>query len=334
MPIVKAVILAGGQGARFWPVSRQKRPKQFLKLSGSGESLIQATARRVTPLVGRENLIVVTNSNLSGLVHEHVPEAQVIGEPVGRNTAASIGLAAIYARKNNPDAITIVLPADHAVKDEAKLRDTLKEAVQLADADSVLVTIGIPPSSPNTAYGYIRRGQRIHGNCFEVKRFYEKPSLERAIRYLESGDYFWNSGMFVWRAATILKSIEQFMPALYEGLIKIENAVGTADESRVMADVFEGLDSISVDFGVLELARNCTLVEAQPFGWNDVGSWDAWAEHFDADSEGNLLHGDAVVIESKGCIVHSDTEPSHRRMTALLGVENLVVIDSGDAVLI
>ncbi len=334
MTLVKAAILAGGQGARFWPVSRRQRPKQFLKLGAADESLIQSTARRIEPLVGRSNIMVVTNDNLIDMVKEHVPHAQTIGEPCGRNTAASIGLAAIFARKENPDSIIIVLPADHSVKDEDKLRQTLKEAIELAEADDVLVTIGIPPAGPNTAYGYIQRGQRIHGRCCTVKRFYEKPSFERALHYVESGDYFWNSGMFVWRTETILKSIKQLMPQLYEGLCKIEKAIGTELERATMQEVFATLDSISIDFGILELARNCTLVEAIPFGWNDVGSWDAWAEHFDADGDGNLLHGDALVIESRGCIVHSDTLPSHKRLTALLGVENLVVIDAGDAVLI
>ena len=330
----KAIILAGGQGVRFWPVSRAKKPKQFLALGASKDSLIQATARRIEPLVGRDNIFFVTCEILRDAVREHVPHSRIVCEPMARNTAASIGLGAVCARNGGGDPVMIVLPADHAVKDEGLLRATLQEAVELAAASELLVTVGIPPACPHTGYGYIRRGQPLGGKTFIVKRFFEKPNLERAMRYCESGDYFWNSGMFIWRTSIVLKAIEQFLPSLYEGLVQIEGALGTAEESAVMRTVFESLDPISIDIGVLELARNCAMVEAHPFGWNDVGSWDAWAEHFRADESGNLLHGDTLAIESCDCIVHSEAGGGRKRLTALLGVENLVVIDAGDAILI
>lgn len=334
MPDVRAIILAGGQGARFWPVSRQRRPKQFLCMGSANESLIQATARRANALVGKDNISVVTNSILAEIVLEHVPNAHVIVEPFGRNTSASIGLAAIQLRRQSENAVMLVLPADHAVSDERQLLETWREAADLAAKGDHLVTIGIQPTRPDTAYGYIRRGDTISGNAYVVRRFFEKPNLERAMQYLESGDYFWNSGMFVWRVDAILRSIQQFMPLLHEGLLKIDKAIGTALEQPVLSEVFEKLDSISIDFGILELAQNCAVVLARPFGWNDVGSWDAWAEHFQIDPRGNLLHGDALAIESCNCIVHSPGEGSQKRLTALLGVENLVVIDAGDSVLI
>lgn len=326
---VTVVILAGGQGARFWPISRMRRPKQFLSISANGESLIQATARRIAGLAGKENVLIVTNKLHEELIREHVPYAQVMCEPVGRNTAASIGLAALHVRRKNPGGVMIVLPADHAVRDEGKLLKTLEEAVAVAGAEDLLVTIGIPPTYPHTGYGYIKRSAALKGNGFLVGRFYEKPNVERARKYCESGDFYWNSGMFAWRAEVILEAMEDEMPELYAGLMQIDQVLGTADEEKITASVFESLESVSIDFGVLEHARNCAVVAAFDFGWNDVGSWDAWAEHFEPDTEGNLVRGDAIVLDSKGCLVHSE-----KRLTAVLGAENLIIIDSGDALLI
>jgi mannose-1-phosphate guanylyltransferase len=326
---VQVVILAGGQGARFWPISRMRRPKQFLSISANGESLIQATARRVVGLVGKENVLIVTNALHEPLIREHVPFAEVMCEPVGRNTAASIGLAAVRARRSGPDTVMIVLPADHAVRNEAELVATLKEAVAVAAAEDLLVTIGVPPSYPHTGYGYIKRSAALKGNGYLVGRFYEKPNFERAQKYCESGNFYWNSGMFVWRAEVILEALEEEMPELYAGLMRIDQVLGTPDEARVTAEVFEALEAVSIDFGVLEHSRNCAVIAAHDFGWNDVGSWDAWAEHFAPDELGNLVRGDALLIDSQNCLVHSEN-----RLTAVLGGENLIIIDSGDALLI
>lgn len=324
-----AVVLAGGQGTRFWPVSRMKRPKQFLSISDDGESLIQATARRIRPIVGDDSIYIVTNSLHVPLVREHVPDATVIAEPVGRNTAASIGLAAMFIDAACPDAVCVILPADHAITDSTRLCQALVQAAEVARAHDMLVTIGVRPTYPHTGYGYIKRGAALSGAAFRVDRFFEKPSLERAEQYLEAGNYYWNSGMFVWRTTTILAAIKNFIPDLYSGLEEIRGAIGTADEAKVLEEVFPRLEAVSIDFGVLEHARNCAVIDAEPFGWNDVGSWDAWAEHFERDHDANLLRGDVIALESKNCVVHSE-----HKFTAILGVENLVVIDSGDALLI
>lgn len=330
MTHVKTVILAGGQGTRFWPISRMTRPKQFLSISATGESLIQATARRVEPLGGKDALLIVTNVLHRPLIAQHVPHAQILCEPVGRNTAASIGLAALHVRREDADAVMVCLPADHAVRDDAKLLATLQEAVKIAGSEDALITIGITPTSPHTGYGYIKRGTRINkSNAYRVSRFFEKPNLERATKYVESGDFYWNSGMFAWRASVLLDAMKTHLPQLYEGLMKIDAAIGTKNEEKVMREVFEPLESTSIDFGVLEHAKNCIVVTAEPFGWNDVGSWDAWAEHFSTDKDGNLLHGDVLPIESKNCVIYSQ-----EKLTAILGVDDLVVIDSGDALLI
>lgn len=321
--------MAGGQGSRFWPVSRRSMPKQFLSISSNGESLIAATARRARALCKTENLHVVTNLAQRKLVEQHVPEAGIICEPVARNTAAAIGYAALHVRKASPDAVMVVLAADHAVKDEAGLCRALSEAVEVAGKQDALVTIGIKPEFPHTGYGYIKRGKKISGRAYEVARFFEKPSAERARSYMESGEYFWNSGMFAWKAEVILRAIEAHMPELHAGLMRIDRALGSSGEAQIAAEVFAGLDCISIDFGVVEHARNCCMIAAEPFGWSDVGSWDAWSEHFHADKQGNLALGDALLVDCKNCVVRSE-----KRFTAVVGGDNLIIIDSGDALLV
>ena len=339
---VLAIVLAGGQGTRFWPMSRASLPKQFLSISDSGESLIQATVRRIEPLVGKEGVRVVAHAGLSALIAEHVPNAKLLVEPMARNTAACIGLAAVSAlAERRGDPVLVVLPADHAVKDEESLRRALREGIAEAQRSDVLVTIGIPPTTPHTGYGYIKRGAPVRGRTFQVERFFEKPSVERAKKYLEGGDYWWNSGMFVWRASVILEAFKAYLPSMYAGLQSIaavlerykhagcnESAYGNQLESEI-ASLFSGFEAISIDFGVLEHARNCVIIESEPFGWNDVGSWDQWADNFQCDTQGNLVKGDAIAIDSTGCVVKSD-----RRLIAAVGLKDVVIIDSGDALLV
>lgn len=328
-----AVVLAGGQGSRFWPLSRGAKPKQFLSIAENGESLIQSTVRRIEPIVGKNGVRVIAHPGLHSLIKEHVPSAKILSEPSARNTAACIGLAAIHALVEHPgeDVVLVVLPADHAVKDEVRLRSALSEAIANAATSEALVTIGIPPTEPHTGYGYIKRGSPISGRAFKVERFYEKPSIERAEKYLEQGGFSWNSGMFAWRASVILKAFQDFLPQMYDGLLRIKELLERrgGDVGGELAEIFSTFESVSIDFGVLEHARNCVVIEAEEFGWNDVGSWNQWAENFATDSEGNLIRGDAVVIDSSGCVVRSD-----KRLVAAVGLKDVVVIDTGDALLV
>lgn len=328
-----AVVLAGGQGSRFWPLSRGAKPKQFLSIAENGESLIQSTVRRVEPLVGKEGVRVIAHPGLHGLIKEHVPSAKIVSEPSARNTAACIGLAAVNAlvEFKGEDPVLVVLPADHAVKDEARLRNALSEAIANAAQSDSLVTIGIPPTEPHTGYGYIKRGAALSGRAFRVERFYEKPSIERAEKYLEQGGFSWNSGMFAWRAQVILNAFEEYLPQMHDGLMKIKAILerGGSDAGSEVAEIFGKFESVSIDFGVLEHARNCVVIEAEEFGWNDVGSWNQWAENFATDADGNLIRGDAVVIDSSGCVVRSD-----KRLIAAVGLKDVVVIDTGDALLV
>ncbi len=327
-------ILAGGQGSRFWPMSRSARPKQFLSINESGESLIQSTVRRVEGIVSRENVWVISNPGLVGLITEHVPGARIVCEPVARNTAPCIGLAAVHAliHSNGGDPVMVVLPADHAVKDEQRLRAALQEAIDHARRADVLVTIGIPPTHPHTGYGYIKRGARAEGSTYKVERFFEKPNLERATKYVEDGSYSWNSGMFVWRASVVLEAFKAHLPTMYDGLMEIKALIEsgmTADTQERFERLFSGFESISIDFGVLEHARNCLIVAAEEFGWNDVGSWDQWAESFEADELGNLLEGDSLAIDSTRCVVRSE-----KRLIAAVGLTDTIIIDAGDALLV
>lgn len=326
---VAVVILAGGRGTRFWPLSRARKPKQFLALEPNGESLIQATARRVAGVANRYSLWAVTNVEQTALVHQDLPEARVLVEPVGRNTAASIGLAATYIAHTDPESVMVILPSDHVIQSGEEFVAALRRAITVAANKDVLVTLGIEPTGPCTAYGYIKRGKERGERVYEVARFFEKPSSERATQYIESGDFYWNSGMFAWRASTILSAIAEFLPELSLGLAEIGRAIGTSDEAQVTQRIFPELENISVDIGILEHARNCEVVVGNGFSWSDVGAWDSWAALFPCDSNNNMLRGDVETLETSSCVVVAEG-----RNISLLGVEDLVVIDTPDALLI
>jgi mannose-1-phosphate guanylyltransferase len=318
---ISIVILAGGQGSRFWPLSRSTLPKQFLSLGSSGESMIQATVSRLERMTPREQMVVITSESLVDLVNEHVPGVKVLAEPCGRNTAAAIALGAKWLTSQGRTGVMITLPADHAVQDPDNLVNTLKLAAKVASDSDRLVTIGISPIRPDTGYGYIQRGALEHDNVYAVKRFFEKPNLQRAKKYLESGDFYWNSGMFAWQPEVFMEALKEYLPDMYNSFMNI-------DFSK-LAEVYESVESISVDFGIMEHARNVSVVEAYPFGWSDVGSWDAWAEHFTPDENSNMLKGDCVALEGSGNIVSAAG-----RFIALVGAEDMVVIDSPDALLV
>ncbi|NBW39379.1 mannose-1-phosphate guanylyltransferase [bacterium] len=336
---VAAVILAGGQGARFWPLSRKDFPKQFLSLGESGDSLIQATVKRLEPLIPRERIVVITAQHLVSLVEEHTPGVQILAEPFGRNTAAAIALGAKWLSDQGFDGVMIALPADHAVKSDEKLIQTLRAATALAASSDELVTIGIQPDRPDTAFGYIQRGAPLEqessgtnsgGRVYSVKRFFEKPNERRARQYIESGDFYWNSGMFAWRPEVFLDALERFLPEMYAEFCAVEFPAECEQVTDVVEGLYSRIESISVDFGIMEHAKNVKVVEAFDYGWNDVGSWDAWAEHFQGDSEGNLLKGDCISLDGSGNIVSSDSG----RFVALVGTEDLVVVDAKDATLV
>ena len=327
---ITAVIMAGGRGERFWPKSRNNRPKQFLSLTSDGETMIQKTVKRLSPLVSAEDIFIVTNAAYADLVNDQLPDVpreNILCEPCARNTAPCIAFAAAIIQKKYGDAMMLVLPSDHLIGYENIYIKTLQTAIRTAEEGNNLVTIGITPAYPETGYGYINFGKEA-GDAYEVERFVEKPDLPTAKKYLATGKYLWNSGMFVWKASTILEKFAELLPDIYACLTTIGDAMNTPDEDRVIQEVYPVIPKISIDYGILERSDD-VLVLSGDFGWNDVGSWDMMKVIYDEDAEGNILVGDHVNIDTTNTISFSSG-----KMIATIGVDNLVVVETEDAILV
>ncbi|MCB2187417.1 MAG: NTP transferase domain-containing protein [Deltaproteobacteria bacterium] len=331
---IYAVVMAGGSGTRFWPASRRQLPKQLLSLTGE-RTLLQQTVDRLAPLVPPERVLVVTGqAHAAGAAAQlpQVPPEQILAEPVGRNTAAAAGLGAAWVAARDPQAVCLVLPADHLITDEEAFRQTLAKAARLAAAEEVLVTLGLTPRYPATGFGYIEAGEVEDASPPPVHRvaaFHEKPDLATARDYLAGGRHFWNSGMFVWRAGVLLAEMETHLPDLARDLGALTPRLTGPGAAAALAQVYPGLLSISVDHGVMERSRRIKVLRAD-FGWSDVGSWDAAGELWAADAEGNAgRHGEILAIEARGNLVSAG-----ERLTALLGVDNLVAVVTDDVLLI
>lgn len=330
---VTAVIMAGGKGERFWPQSRANRPKQFLSLTNDGETMMQKTVSRLEGVVDIDDVYIVTNANYVSLVEEQLPglpKDNIIAEPKARNTAPCIALAAQIIRKKYDDAIMLVLPSDHLIKFTQMYLDTLHRAIEVAESDKNLVTIGITPSYPETGYGYIQfsGADRSMPGVYKVERFVEKPNIELAKEYVNSGTYLWNSGMFVWKASSIIANIEQFLPDVAEGTAKIGETYGTEAFDSTLRSVFPGLTAESIDFGVMEKAKDIYTIPGN-FGWDDVGSWLAVERINYTNEYGNVVKGDVVSINTK-----NSTVIGGKRLIATVGLENIVIVDTNDALLI
>jgi mannose-1-phosphate guanylyltransferase len=329
-----AVIMAGGRGARFWPRSRESKPKHLLDIV-SDKTIIRETVDRISPMIPPQKILVVTGeSHAQELIRQlpEIPQENIIVEPVGRNTAPCIGLAALHIKRKAPDAVMLVLPSDHLISDEKQFRKVLNVAATVARCGDYLVTVGIRPTGPETGYGYIEQGREqdaVEGEkVYDVRSVREKPNLAQAQALLDQGGFSWNSGMFIWRVSSILTALQQWLPDLYEGLLQIEAALGTASEAAVVGQVYRQARSVSIDYGVMEKARN-TLVIPGDFGWSDVGSWDALWEVSPRDEQGNAVRGQAIAIDSRNCLVHSPG-----KTVALVGVEDLIIVETGDALLV
>ena len=327
------MILAGGGGTRLWPLSRRQRPKHLLPVCGE-ESMLAQTWERLQPMLPTAHLLVVTVADHAPAVLgeiESIPRKNVVVEPMGRGTAACVGLAALIIRKRDPEATMIVLPADHTIEDAEGFRGVLRAGVQAAQ-DGHLVTLGIVPTGPETGYGYIHRGallrQAEEHPVYRVERFTEKPDLATAQAFLDAGQYYWNSGIFVWKVAAILAEIERQMPDLYGGLLAIEDALDTRDQAQAIARVWRSVRSISVDFGIMEHAADVVVVPAD-VGWSDVGCWTSVASLSTADAQGNVLQGEHVVLDCEDTYIRSAG-----RLVAAVGLRGMVVIDTGDALLV
>ena len=328
------VILAGGSGTRFWPLSRSSNPKQFLKLAPDGSSLIQATANRLAPLAKSSELLVVTAQNQTDLVKEHLSSAQILSEPMPKNTAACIAYAAAKVLAEVGDVPMICLPADHLISGDEELLRTYKKALELTKKNDLLATIGIPPSYPETGYGYIRKGKHYQDgdHIYNVHSFVEKPNLHTAKEYLSSGDYFWNSGMFIWRAGVIWKAIKDLMPSLSPHLNKLLELAKTDFPFAETSKLFESFESISIDYGVMEKAHNVVMLAGVGFRWSDVGSWSSWKDSYEESrptDDKNLIFGEASLINCKDTLIYGD-----KKFIAGVGLESLIVVDTPDAILV
>jgi len=331
-----AVIMAGGRGTRFWPRSREKKPKHLLDII-SNRTIIQETVDRILPLIEPENILVVTGKkHASALIKQlpEIPSANIIIEPEGKNTAPCIGLAALHVQKKAGDDVMVVLPSDHAIADPDKFRQVIQAAAQTAAGGDALVTIGIKPTSAQTGFGYIEQGDSVKKGTteevFRVKSIREKPDFQQALEFVQSGNFYWNSGMFIWRASTILKSIERWLPDLSSGLNAINETLGLPGEKAAVRRIYKNLVPISIDYGVMEKEDNIFVVQGD-FGWSDVGSWDALWEISAKDANGNTFIGGSNVIsaDSAGSLVYSP-----KKLVALAGVKDLIVVETEDALLI
>jgi mannose-1-phosphate guanylyltransferase len=330
-----AVIMAGGSGTRLWPLSRQDQPKQALKLIGE-RTMFQHTVDRLAPLFPPERIFVISNAVMTSLLRTQTPEIPAdnfLVEPSGRNTAPAAGLVAIHLLHQDPDAVMVMLTADHYIVDTARFRDTLAAANKIA-VDGPIVTLGIQPTYPATGYGYIRSGDaRITVDGFQVYEsagFIEKPDLTKAVQFLEDGRYTWNSGMFVWRADRLMQECAERLPNLYQPLMQIAEALDTPAAADVLAEAWNQVPKVSIDYGIMEDADNVAVIPVQ-IGWSDIGSWSALQDLLPEDLDSNVVTGDGrtLALDTRGCFVRTSD-----RLVATIGLEDVIIVDTPDAVLV
>lgn len=335
------VILAGGRGTRFWPLSRKKRAKQLLALDGK-QTMIQQTVARLLPLAPTKRFWIITNEDLRSAIAKQLPrlpKAQVLAEPAGRNTAPAIGLAAFLLLREDPDAVLGLFPSDHVIADERRYRETLERGIEIAAAGANVVVLGIRPNRAETGYGYIEAGSTFQGEALRVRRFTEKPDAKKAAEFVAAGNYFWNSGMFLWSARTLADALREHLPKTVPLLEEIAAAFGTRKFATAFRKLYPKCENISVDYAVLEprsakgeQAGNIFCLPAD-FGWNDLGSWTALHEHHTAKSsppEGNLVAGSGVfLLNARDNYIHAPG-----KFVAAVGVSDLVVVETPDALLI
>jgi mannose-1-phosphate guanylyltransferase len=328
------VIMAGGVGSRYWPVSRVNHPKQFIDILGTGKSLLRQTYERFTEKFLPENIIVVTNLAYTDLVKAQIPELsshQILAEPVARNTAPCIAYACYKIHSQNPKASVVIAPSDHLIMDSKQFHHVVKTGIDAAESMNGLITIGINPHRPDTGYGYIQFVEGKKGDkVFEVKTFTEKPNLELAHTFLASGDFLWNAGIFIWKASAIVKAFAHYLPEIHELFKKGDRYYNTYEEQDYIDTIYPKCASISIDYGILEKADNVSVVPGD-FGWSDLGTWTSLYDIKDKDEKGNAVNGAQVhLYESHNNMVHV---PDNRTLI-LKGANNLIVVEDGEVLLI
>jgi mannose-1-phosphate guanylyltransferase len=331
---IRAVVMAGGVGTRFWPLSRKQKPKQFLPIISS-KTMIEETALRLLPLISPSRIYTIANHSQTKTITNllpQIPEENLLCEPTGKNTAPSLMLATAVIFCQNPDAVVVALPADHLIKDADRFLKKLEAAGQAALESPGIVTFGIPPSYPSTGYGYIQISPQepteISGDTFfSVEKFKEKPGVQQAKEFLNDGNHFWNSGMFFWQAKTFPSKLEQYAPELFPFWEKMVKALKQKQESLLIS-VFDEIPSISIDYALMEKAQPVWMSRGD-FGWSDVGAWSSLFDIWAKDDRGNAIRGEGMLLESSRCLVHNPG-----KITALVGVEDLIIVDTEDALLV
>ncbi|MFQ6038460.1 MAG: mannose-1-phosphate guanylyltransferase [Candidatus Aminicenantales bacterium] len=331
---IRAIIMAGGAGTRFWPLSRQKKPKQFLPIT-SEKTMIEETAERLEPLFSPSAVYTVANPEQTLLIRSllpRIPAENLLIEPEGKNTAPSLILATAAVFLQNPEAVVVALPADHMIRDTHRFLAKLEAGAHAASDGQHLVTFGIPPSHPATGYGYIQFATKgateISGDTFyPVERFKEKPDARQAEEFLAAGNFYWNSGMFIWQASAFAEKLETFAPAFFPYWERMLTALRTRDDG-ILSALYREIPSLSIDYALMEKAHPVWMSKGD-FGWSDVGSWSSLADIWPKDSHGNALRGETVILDSENCLVHNP-----EKLTVLVGVKDLIVVETGDALLL
>jgi mannose-1-phosphate guanylyltransferase len=330
------IIMAGGLGSRFWPLSRREKPKQFLDILGTGETLIQQTFRRFKTICTEKNIFVVTSAEHKDLVTEQlgIDAANVLGEPFRRNTAPCLAYGTFRILKENPDAVIAVTPSDHLIVKEDKFCKVIQNCFDFAGDNDALITLGIKPDRPETGYGYIQADQKKpvkgYGNLLKVKTFTEKPDIDLAKVFLESGDFYWNSGIFIWNIKSILSSFEKHLPDTYAAFDEGRNHFGTKQEKSFIGKTYAECRSISIDYGIMEKADN-VYVMCTDIGWSDLGTWSSLYEHSSIDKNGNaFVRGDVFSYDNTGNIFNI----SPGKVAVLQGLKDYIIVDSEDVLLI
>ena len=333
--MLHAIIMAGGSGTRFWPASREACPKQLLALA-SHQTMMQATVERLTGMVTPERLLIVTNRSLVDAICQQLPDVpvdRILGEPCRRDTAPCVGLAAALVSAADPDATLVVMPADHLIGPQDIFQQAIRHAVELVDEDpGRIITFGIPATYAASSFGYIERGAETGAGdipTFAVQQFHEKPSADIARQYLDAGSFYWNSGIFVWKAATILSALERFQPAMYARIQVIAEAIGSESFTEVLDREFTAIEGTSIDYAVMERHDNVLVVEA-PFQWDDVGTWQSLERIQGTDPEGNTIVGQHLGIDTTRSIIHGSGD----HLLVTVGMDNFIVVHTQDATLI